>query len=169
MTVSQIPESLKLGVLTPVYKRKGLNTEAKNYRGITILPVITKILEAVLRKKIQPIINANQSALQRGFTKNSSPMNCSLILEETIREQRDKRKPLYIAFLDAKSAFDVVNHDSLLRKLYHIGIDGATWLLIQSLHDGGTTAVKWEGAVSDIFHIKQGVRQGGGGVKYGPV
>ena len=161
-TFGKIPESLKLGVLTPVYKRKGLNTEAKNYRGITILPVITKILEAVLRKKIQPIINANQSALQRGFTKNSSPMNCSLILEEAIREQRDKRKPLYIAFLDAKSAFDVVNHDSLLRKLYHIGIDGATWLLIQSLHDGGTTAVKWEGAVSDIFHIKQGVRQGGG-------
>ena len=95
-------------------------------------------------------------------------MNCSLILEEAIREQRDKRKPLYIAFLDAKSAFDVVNHDSLLRKLYHIGIDGATWLLIQSLHDGGTTAVKWEGAVSDIFHIKQGVRQGGG-FKYGPI
>ena len=53
-------------------------------------------------------------------------MNCSLILEEAIREQRDKHKPLYFAFLDAKSAFDVVNHDSLLRKLYHIGIDGAT-------------------------------------------
>ena len=117
----------------------------------------------MLRKKIQAIINANQSALQRGLTKNLSHMNCSLILEEAICEQCDKRKPLYIAFLDAKSAFDVVNHDSLLRKLYHIGIDGATWLLIQSLHDGGTTAVKWEGAVSDIFHIKQGVRQGGGG------
>ena len=63
-TFGKIPESLKLGVLTPVYKRKGSNTEAKNYRGITILPVITKILEAVLRGKIQPIINANQSALQ---------------------------------------------------------------------------------------------------------
>ena len=164
-TFGKIPESLKRGVLTPVYKRKGLNTEAKNYRGITILPVITRILEAVLRKKIQPAINANQSALQRGFTRNSSPMNSSLILEEAIREQRDKRKPLYIAFLDANSAFDVVNHDSLLRKLYHIGIDGATWLLIQSLHDGGTTTVKWEGAVSDIFHINQGfARVGGGGL-----
>ena len=56
-------------------------------------------------------------------------MICSLILEEAIRKQRDKRKPLYFAFLDAKSAFDLVNHDSPLRKLYHIGIDGATWLL----------------------------------------
>ena len=66
-TFGKIPESLKLGVLTPVYKRTGLNTEAKNYRGITILPVITKNLEAVLRRKIQPIINANQSALQRAL------------------------------------------------------------------------------------------------------
>ena len=99
----------RLGILTPVYKRKGLNTEAKNYRGITILPVITKVLEAVLRSKIQPIINAQQNPLQRGFTKNSSPMNCSLIIEESLLEQGDRRQPLYIAFLDAKSAFDVVS------------------------------------------------------------
>ena len=69
-TFGKIPESLKLGVLTPVNMRKGLSTEAKNYRGNSILPVITKILEAMLRKKIQPVTNANQSALQIGFTKN---------------------------------------------------------------------------------------------------
>ena len=64
--VGDIPDSLKLGILNPVYKRKGLNAEAKGYRGIAILPVITKVLEAVLR------INAQKNALQRGFTKNSS-------------------------------------------------------------------------------------------------
>ena len=47
-------------------------------------------------------------------------MNGSLILEEVIREHKDKRLPLYIAFLDAKSAFDVVCHNSLMRKLFHI-------------------------------------------------
>ena len=62
--VGEIPDTLKLGILTPVYKRKGLNTEAKNYRGITILPVITKSLEAVLRSKIQPIINAQQNPVK---------------------------------------------------------------------------------------------------------
>ena len=157
----EIPDTLKLGILTPVYKRKGLNTEAKNYRGITILPVITKVLEAVLRSKIQPIINAQQNPLQRGFTKNSSPMNCSLIIEESLREQRDRRQLLYIAFLDAKSAFAVVNHDSLMRKLYHKGVEGAPWLLIRSLHEGSATAVKWEGAISEPFQVHQGVKQGG--------
>ena len=69
---------------------------------------------------------AQQNSLQSGFTKHSSPMNCSLIVEETIREYKDLRKPVYIAFLDAKSAFDVVSHDSLLRKLFHAGVEGVS-------------------------------------------
>ena len=108
----KLSSNLKVGVLTPVYKKKGVATEAKNYRGITILPTITKILETVLRQKIRPMVENQQNNLQRGFTQNSSPMNCSLILEEVIREHKDKRLPLYIAFLDAKSAFDVVSHNS---------------------------------------------------------
>ena len=39
---------------------------------------------------------------------------------------------LYIAFLDAKPVFDVVCHNSLMRKLFHIGVDGVDW----SLHEG---------------------------------
>ena len=41
-------------------------------------------------------------------------MNCALILEEYLRECKDLNKAAYVAFLDEKSAFDVVSHDSLL-------------------------------------------------------
>ena len=128
------PDCMKLGVLTPVFKRKGSNLDAKNYRGITITPTISKILEALIRERIKPVITENQNPLQRGFTEGSSPMNCSLILEEYIRNNKDSKMPTYIAFLDAKSAFDVVSHSSLLRKVYHLGIDGALWNIINSLH-----------------------------------
>ena len=53
-------------------------------------------------------------------------MNCSLILEEVIRDRKDKGQPIYAAFLDIKSAFDVVIHQSLLRKLFHTGNEGQT-------------------------------------------
>ena len=69
---------------------------------LTILRIVTKVLETVLRKKIGPLIETNQNCLQRGFTRNSSPLNGSLILEEVIREHKDKRLPIYITFLDAK-------------------------------------------------------------------
>ncbi|MEW8546756.1 MAG: reverse transcriptase domain-containing protein, partial [Candidatus Thiodiazotropha sp.] len=157
----KLTDSLKTGVLTPVYKKKGPATESKNYRGITILPTITKILETVLREEVRPSVEMHQNKLQRGFTQNSSPMNCSLILEEIIRESKDRKQPLYIAFLDVKAAFDVVSHNSLLRKLFHIGIEGKEWSLIHSLHSGAESVVKWDGDTSGSFKVQQGVRQGG--------
>ena len=48
--------------------------------------------------------------------KNSSPMNCSLILEEYIRENKDLKRDTFVAFLDAKAAFNVINHSSLMTK-----------------------------------------------------
>ena len=99
--------------------------------------------------------------MQRGFTKNSSPMNCFLILEEYIRENKDLKKDSYIAFLDAKAAFDFFNHSSLLRKLFHIDVEGVTWNLIRSLHKEAQTVVCWCGQTSEPFEVQQGVRQGG--------
>ena len=155
-----VPESLKLGFLTPVFKRKGSNLDAKNYRGITVTPILSKVMEAVVRERIKPIILEQQNKLQRGFTESSSPMNCSLIIEESIRENKDLNLPTYIAFLDAKSAFDVVNHASLLRKLFHFGVEGQCWNIVDSLHSNAETVVKWDGKFSDRFELHQGVRQG---------
>ncbi|MCG8045488.1 MAG: reverse transcriptase family protein, partial [Candidatus Thiodiazotropha endolucinida] len=161
LQLGTVPDSLKLGILTPVFKKKGSNLDSKNYRGITVNPTVTKVLETVLRERINPLILRQQNSLQRGFTEGSAPMNCSLILEESIRNNRDQKLSTHVAFLDAKSAFDVVNHSSLMRKLYHTGVDGVHWNLIHNLHSNARAAVKWNNAVSDGFPVKQGVRQGG--------
>ena len=51
-----IPDIMKQGVLTPMFKRKGSSTEVKNYRGMTVTPAISKLLECVIKKIIQPFI-----------------------------------------------------------------------------------------------------------------
>ena len=157
LRLGSVPHSMKLGVLTPVFNRKGSNLDAKNYCGITITPTIAKILESVLRERIKPIVLESQNCLQRGFTEGSSSINCSLIPEEYIRNNKDLKEPTYIAFLDAKSAFD----NSLLRKVYHLVIEGAQWNWITSLHTNAQTVIKWVGNFSKKFEIKQGVSQGG--------
>lgn len=101
------------------------------------------------------MVENQQNNLQRGFTQNSPPMNFSHILEEVIREHKDRRLPLYIAFLDAKSAFDVVSHNSLMRKLFHLGLEGVEWSLVHSLHDGAESVIKWEGALSKRSGVKK--------------
>ena len=50
------PDCMTLGVLTPVFKRNGSNLDAKHYRGINITPIISKILESVIREGIEPLI-----------------------------------------------------------------------------------------------------------------
>ena len=156
-----IPDIMKEGVLTPVFKKKGSSTDSRNYRGITVTPTISKLLACIIKRRIQPFIEQTQNPLQRGFTKGSSPMNCSLILEEYIRDSKDQKKDVYIAFLDAKSAFDVVDHASLMRILFQIGVDGKLWNLIHSLHSNAQTVVRWLGQTSESFYNHQGVRQGG--------
>jgi hypothetical protein len=100
-------------------------------------------------------------SLQRGFTEKSAPLNAAFILEEARRESWDENNPFIIVTLDAKSAFDVVVHKNLLRKLYHIGIDDNHWTIINSMHTNAKTSIKWKGYISESFHIEQGVRQGG--------
>ena len=63
--------------------------------------------------------------------------------------------PLIIAALDVQKAFDIVNHDSLLCKLYLDWISGNDWL-----YTGMTAEVKWDWFLSSLFAIKQGVCQG---------
>ena len=84
------------------------------------------------------------------------PVRCFLIIEETIQEYKDLRKPVYIASLDAKSAVDLVSRESLLRKLFHAGVDGVTWSFIHSLNTGAEFAVKLGGKYSDVFKVKRG-------------
>ena len=152
-----VPDVLKLGTVTPVFKKKGSKLESKNYRGITVLPVLAKLLEILLRSRIRIVLDPLQNPMQRG----SSPLNCALLIEEFIRESMDNSKKVSIALLDAKAAFDVVNHASLMRKLYIAGIEGDLWSVINSLQHNAISSVKWEGDFSEAFHITQGVRQGG--------
>ncbi|XP_021363828.1 uncharacterized protein LOC110457056 [Mizuhopecten yessoensis] len=65
----KVPDCLKLGQLVPIFKKKGEKKDSKNYRGITVLSVILKTLETVIRASVQTVFEDHQSPLQRGFTK----------------------------------------------------------------------------------------------------
>ncbi|VDI48248.1 Hypothetical predicted protein, partial [Mytilus galloprovincialis] len=148
----KVPDMLKEGLLTPVFKNKGEKNIATNYRGITVLPVLNKD---------HPTILITQNVTQRGFTAGSGPANAALPVEEISGEAKDNNQEYEIVLLNAKSAFDVVIHSHLMKRLYHAGIDDKHWTIIQSMHTNATSAVKWNGKTSELFNVLQGVRQGG--------
>ncbi|CAC5420234.1 unnamed protein product [Mytilus coruscus] len=156
-----IPEIIKLGLLSPIFKNKGSKNDCKNYRGIVVLPILCKIIEYIARIDFRPILLEKQSPLQRGFTPNTSPLNAAIIFEEIYREYTDCNSPFYIALLDAKSAFDVVIINMLMRKLFLLDIDPATWSIIDELHKNTSCSIKWKNQLSQEFKVYQGVKQGG--------
>ncbi|CAC5372934.1 unnamed protein product [Mytilus coruscus] len=152
---------LKEGLLTSVFKNKGEKNIATNYRGITVLPVLNKVIETILKVRINPAVRATQNVTRRGFTAGSGLPNEALPVEQINRETKDNNQEYELLLLDAKSSFDVVIPSHLMKWLYHTGIDDKHWTIIQSMHTNATSAVKWNNQPTQQFNVLQGVRQGG--------
>ena len=160
ISTKRVSAVLKEGTLTPIFK-KGDTCDPGNYRGITVTPVLLKILEHVLNARHNEIFLSTQSRLQRGFTEGCSSINAAVILSECILESSSNKQDLWLTTLDTQKAFDVVDHHSLLRRLYLDGIHGDDWLLVKDLYTDCSSRIKWAGDLSHPINIKQGVRQGG--------
>ena len=161
LSTGYIPPELLEGLLTPVPKKDKDHTLPTNYRGITVLSILGKVLEKVLQGRTESLLTRNQSRLQRGFTKKSSSVNAALLISEVQNEAKDKGEFLTLVTLGAAKAFDVVWQAYLLRKNHHEGVDGTLWLTLSSMYSNAVTSVKWGPNVSSSFPIGQGVRQGG--------
>ena len=133
----------------------------ENFRGITVSPLLGKVLELVILDRIIVKFPEFQSKLQFGFTKGLSPLMAALIISEAIIESAETGQKLFIALLDSQRAFDVVNHCSIKRKSFLNGIHTKFWKLIDNWYQNLSSKVKWKSEISNTFPILQGVRQGG--------
>ena len=145
-----------------MYKKQGKPVNDPNSdRRITISNINGKLVEKLYLDSVAGMLNTTQNRLQRGFTKDVSPGFGLLLLTEAIVESVDVGKPLYIAFIDASKAFDVVWHDLMLVKLHDACLQGRKWTFLSNWYQGLESFVKWEGKLSTAFCEKQGVQQGG--------
>ncbi|XP_063436985.1 uncharacterized protein LOC134718414 [Mytilus trossulus] len=97
-----LPDIIKTGLLSPVFKNKGVKNDAKYYRGITVLPILLKIIEFILRLDLRSCSLKLQSILQKGFTANTSPLNAAIILDKVYREYMDKKLPFLYSAIGCK-------------------------------------------------------------------
>jgi hypothetical protein len=108
-----------------------------------------KIIKIRENQKIMEI----QNPLQRGFTENSAPLLCELFIEEYERENKDLNSPTYIGLLDGNSAFDVVVHANIIRRLFQIGFSKQSITLKNNLYSNASSCIKWKNQISKV---KQG-------------
>ena len=118
------PDKLKIAKVIPIFK-KGDDTDLNNYRPISLLPAISKIIEKVIYNQTYNYFDHNKIfyAHQYGFRKQHSTELAVLELVDRTIFTLDKDETPINIFLDLSKAFDTLNHTILLNKLHHYGIE----------------------------------------------
>ena len=155
------PDSLKIAKVIPLFK-KGDDKILSNYRPISLLSSISKVFEKVIYNQIYCHFDTHNLFYisQYGFRKGFSTELASLELIDRIMIDMDKGKLPYCVFLDLSKAFDTIDHDILLAKLKHYGINGMASQVIKSYLSNRKQYVDFSGTTSGNLSVETGVPQG---------
>ena len=121
MTVTEyIPGNLKKGIIVPIPKGNKDATKMDNNRGITLLPILSKLYEKVLltRHEMATKDMAIIDSLQGAMVMSCSSMHTTWMLRETIAYNLEKKSSIYVGLLDTSKAFDSVWVDGAFYKLH---------------------------------------------------
>ena len=144
-------ESLKTGVILPLFKGKGAKANNKdNYRGITLFPTLCKIYEMVFLNRVENYVSRKGlfSDMQFGFKDEVRCTEASFTILETINHMLERGSKVFSCFLDVRKAFDMVWIEGLLYKLFsEFGI-GRRMLLVINLYTGVRARVLYSGSLS---------------------
>ena len=123
LTKMCFPDPWKLANVLPLYKKNDKNV-INNYRPISLLSCVSKIMERVVFKYTFNFIRDHGilSAFQSGFVPGDSTINQLIHVYHTLCEALDKKKEVRVVFCDISKAFDRVWHEGLIYKLEKNGI-----------------------------------------------
>ena len=161
LSTGSLPEEWK--IYTRSYQlipKKGGLTLIKNYRPISLLCMLSKILERIVYNHIIDFIRPQLSTNQFGFLKGRSCLSQLLTSYSEIVEALNAGESCDVIYLDFAKAFDKVSHKQLLFKLWRLGITGNVWKWFECYLSNRSHYVCLEGTNSSSLSVLSGVPQG---------
>ena len=155
------PDILKVGKITPIYKKD--NPELlENYRPVSTLPIFGKIFEKVIYERLYSFMVSQNlmTPCQFGFRKGHSTSHALNYSINHIQEALKKKKHVLGIFIDLSKAFDTIDHKTLLHKLNHYGIRGNANMLLESYLSNRVRYIHALNTDSEKLNVIYGVPQG---------
>ena len=159
-----LPRTQKTAIITPVLKKQNADQdEPNNYRPISKLTFISKVLERIVEEQVtQHLEEADlMSEFQSAYRKHHCTVSALMKVPSDILDAADSRQVTLLGLLDLSAAFDTVDHDILLVRLetsFAIGGSVLTWR--KSLLSDRQQAVSLNGVTSAFYSVVCGVPPG---------
>ena len=160
----RFPVQFKLAQVTPLLKKAGLDTsDPANYRPISNLNTISKIIERLVLARLLPHIAATGkfNPLQSAYRKQHSTETALLKILDDLNKVVNSGKTAVLVGLDLSAAFDTIEHDILLDRLRTVfGVSGEALVWIETYLRGRKQYVMAGGERSTLSECDFGVPQG---------
>ncbi|KAK3521007.1 hypothetical protein QTP86_015761, partial [Hemibagrus guttatus] len=163
LTSGHVPTAFKKARVIPILKKPALDpSDISNYRPVSLLSFLSKILERVVCNQLSDYLMQNNlhDPNQSGFKAAHSTETALLAVTEKLHAARSAKLSSVLILLDLSAAFDTVNHKTLLSTLRSLGICGTAWEWFASYLDGRSYQVTWKGLTSAPCRLSTGVPQG---------
>lgn len=154
----QLPTEMLTSTTKLLYK-KGNEHNIANYRPITLLSCIFKVLSKCLLNRMRFKVEQSISHEQLGFRQSYGTRDNLHIVRQIIEKSEEYRMPLFLCFLDISKAFDTVTHHAIWTALSSIGVENDIISLLQKIYAEAKAKVSVNGVEMEI-EINRGVRQG---------
>lgn len=148
-------------IVFPIYK-KGDSNIPNNYRGISFMNCIVKVMMGVLNERLYNWVENRQilTEYQAGFRRKYSTVDNIYNLSSLVSIKLAEKNKVYAFFIDFKAAFDNVSRKALIYKLFNMGVSYKFVRMIETIYSNTESAV-WTGEeISENFKTKSGVKQG---------
>ncbi len=164
LSTGVFPNQFKLSSVIPLLKKYNLNKEdMSNYRPISHLSFLSKLIERVVKQRLTHHLSANDllNSFQSAYTKHHSTESTLLAVHDHIIKAMSQQQITALCLLDLSAAFDTIDHSILIYRLSSwFGLNGTVLSWLQSYLSSRNFVVNINNSLSDPLPLHQGVPQG---------
>ena len=154
-----IPAEVLLARVVLIFK-KGNANDLGNYRPISLLNSVYKILAAIIQKRLESKLDDKLQRTQFGFRRKRSTADAILCIRRIIDKGEMTQSKTLLVLLDWEKAFDTVSHIGLFTILKRLGVETKVINLIKAIYNNPSFYVDTDGMQSTVMTQKAGIRQG---------
>lgn len=148
----EVPTTWTEGLIIKIGKKGDLG-QCSNWRGITLLNTINKVLSTIIHDRISSVLDKHLRKEQAGFRAGRSCIDHINTLRIIAEQSVEWQSPLYMLFVDFKQAFDSVDRCMMWTVLESYGISGQLLNIIQQLYRNTTFQVVHRGKFGPSFEV----------------